>query len=136
MPRKIDMRLTKTRLNKIREAVAKGATRASIAEFLGISSATFYRWLEKSEDLRTALDAGKDSDFQFMMNLARERAETGSYSHWAAYMKVIHGVAINDNGATGNTSIVVHLNLGQSNGGVTIEHQKNAIEHKNATITK
>ena len=116
--------LTKKQIELIREATANGATRTSCAGLVGWSVATLYRWMDKDDRLKNALEVGKAQDYQVMMNKAREKALEGSYQHLAGYMRVIHNVNMGESGnpAQGGAQIVVNLNLGDANIGETIEH--------------
>lgn len=121
--------LGKRQLNKIREMVAGGATRQSIAKMLGWSSKTFYRKLDTDDKLKEALEEGASDDFTFMMSHCREKALTGSYQHLAGYMRVTHGTSmVEGQQGSGGSQIVVNLNLGHDV--ATIEPDSTIIEHK------
>lgn len=115
---------TKRDYDKIEKLVSEGYTRQSIAAEFGMSSATFYRWIDKDEKLKESLAVGKAQDFQLIMNTARKKAIEGSYQHMAGYMRVIHNVDMSDpsaNQKSGN-QIVINLNLGASDQGQIIDH--------------
>lgn len=107
--------LTKRDYERVRRLVANGYTRQSIATELGMSIATFYRWIDKDDKLKESLTIGKAQDFQAVINKAREKAIEGSYQHMSGYLRVIHNVDMSgDSGASrGNAPIVVNINLGQ-----------------------
>lgn len=115
--------LTTKQYRDIEKMVAEGITRESIAKSLGWSVPTFYRYLDKDDRLKEVVDSGKNTDYQVMCNMSREKALAGSFQHFAAYMRLIHGVNITDGTTTGSNgvSINVHLNLGQDQQGELIE---------------
>lgn len=117
--------ISKQQIAQIKKWVAEGVTRQSIAHKLNVSIATFYRWIDKYERLKNALEIGQDEDYQVMMNHARKKALDGSYQYWCAYMRITHGINLSDNSSSvhGGAQINVTLNLGTEQSAQVIDQQ-------------
>lgn len=136
--------ITKAKAEKIRNMVAEGATRETIAQWLGWAPSTFYRRLEIDRRLKEAVEVGECEDFQWCAGVMRQNAEKGSYSHMSGYLRIKHGINLADNSNNQGTGsqIVVQLNLGADHaglGGITLdghtvpdgEHNSSKVERTN-----
>ena len=104
-------RLTKRHYKKVATWAAEGATRESMARGLGVSRATFYRWIEKDEALKEALQVGDAEDFQICQSVLRKKGIEGSFNHLAGYMRLSHKVNIADSSSQGAGGIQVVVNM-------------------------
>lgn len=96
---------------KVAKWAAEGVTRESMAHGLGVSVATFYRWLAKDERLKEALQVGDSKDFQVCQSVLREKGIAGSFNHLAGYMRLSHKVNIADSSSHGAGSVSIVVNL-------------------------
>ncbi len=62
----------------IRKAAAEGATRRGISMALGCSDKVLQRWLDEREDLRDALEEGKEGERKVLHSVLRKAAEDGN----------------------------------------------------------
>lgn len=62
----------------IRKAAADGANRVGIGMALGVSYKVLQRWLDEREDLREALEEGKESERKVLHGVLRKAAEDGN----------------------------------------------------------
>lgn len=69
-----------------KEAMAAGSSRKAVCAIIGVTSMTFYKYLERHPEFKKAVEEGEELSYKYWEDMGKSLAENGSASVWSLVM--------------------------------------------------